>query len=166
MRVIKVLAVALVLALCVLALNTGKSEAGQYCWVLADATTGGYTYMKLGVMDLADFAGSSTLYYSDNYMIAGLAAQVFTNGVINSQAVNGSMIRTGAGTFEVGLNLLGISTYTDVANGPQLDATRLHMVLNPITFNGTYSRVNSVSTTGGVSTQKSFSGLASLVTCY
>ncbi|MBF0515562.1 MAG: hypothetical protein HQK97_00390 [Nitrospirae bacterium] len=166
MRVIKVLAVALVLAFCVLALNAEKSEAGQICWFLADNTTGGYTYVKLSTMDLGDFASNTSWYYSDNYALAGLAAQVFPNGVINSQVVNGSMIRTSAFTFEVALNMLGISSYTDIAAGPQLDVVDLHMVLNPFTFNGTYSRASTANMTGAATTQKSFSGTAALVTCF
>ncbi|MBF0488228.1 MAG: hypothetical protein HQK98_08725 [Nitrospirae bacterium] len=158
MKVIKVLAVALVLVLCVAAVNTKDSEAAtEYCWLLTDGTAGVYSYMKLGVMD---FGGG-------NYTLAGLKVQVYTvyPYAVNKQLVNGSMALTSSTTIEAGLNVTDISPYSNVAAGPGLNTTDMHMTISPTTFSGTYYRTTTITSSTGATTETVNNGIATFTTC-
>ncbi|MBF0553616.1 MAG: hypothetical protein HQK96_03565 [Nitrospirae bacterium] len=166
MKVIRVLAATVVLVLCVLALGMEKSEATEFCWLLTDSTAGSYSYMKLGLSYVGDNDSKSSLGYN-YYAAAGIKAQVYTTSpfVTNMQLVDGSFSLTSTTKFEAKLHVTGIAGYSDVTAAPQLNVTLLHMTLNPNTFNGTYTRVTTVATSSGSTTQKDFAGKANLVTC-
>lgn len=158
MKVIKLFAVALVLVLCVVTMSSKDSEAEtEYCWLLTDGTAGVYSYMKLGVMD---FGGG-------NYALAGLKVQVYTvyPYAVNKQLVNGNMALTSATTIEAGLNITDISPYSNVAAGPGLNTTDLHMTISPTTFSGTYYRTTTITSASGATTEKVTNGIATLTTC-
>ncbi|MBF0486996.1 MAG: hypothetical protein HQK98_02440 [Nitrospirae bacterium] len=166
MKVIRVLAATVVLMLCVLAVGMERSEATEYCWLLTDSTASSYSYMKLGLSYVGDNDSSSSL--GRNYWAAsGVKAQVYTVSpfVTNMQLVDGSFSLTSTTKFEAKLHITGIAGYSDAAVGPQLNVTLIHMTLNPNTFKGTYTRVTTVTTSSGATTQKDFAGVASLVTC-
>lgn len=154
MRVLKGLAVLVVLLMGVLALGT-QAQAATYCWYAVDGNTATVHYLRLSLADYGNghysIAGTDTTYNT----ATGASAVMEANGAAEITGITSEQ----TALLELALNVIGGSTTSVIV-------ADMHLLVDASSMSGSYFRRTSTYTTSTTpATDTRYDGVATLTTC-